>query len=165
MDETEAFEIKLFENEEVAALTSNTSPRPGMVWIPGGAYRMGSNYFYPEERPVCRVSVDGFWMDRTPVTNAEFAAFVEATGYMTFAELTPNAADYPGARPEMLRPGSLVFVQPPHRVDRRTITNWWVYVFGADWRHPKGVESSNKGLEEHPVVHVTYSDAAAYAAW
>src|SRR3954452_18887185 len=110
MDEPSTLEIKLFENDGFSNLIPNPKPEPDMLWIPGGAFRMGSNYFYPEEHPVCRVSVDGFWMDRTPVTNAEFAAFVEATGYMTFAELTPNAADYPGARPEMLRPGSLVFV-------------------------------------------------------
>src|SRR3954465_3343303 len=113
MDKSDVLEIKLFENDAFSNPAPNSKPGPGMVWIPGGAYRMGSNYFYPEERPVCRVSVDGFWMDRTLVTNAEFAMFVEATGYVTFAELTPNAADYPGAQPDMLRSGSLVFVQPP----------------------------------------------------
>lgn len=165
MDESGALEIKLFENGVFSNSVPSSKPGPDMVWIPGGIFRMGSNYFYPEERPVCRVAVDGFWMDRAPVTNAEFAAFVAATGHVTFAELTPNAADYPGARPEMLRPGSLVFVQPPHRVDRRTITNWWVYMFDADWRHPKGPGSSIQGMEDHPVVHIAYSDAAAYAAW
>jgi formylglycine-generating enzyme required for sulfatase activity len=140
-------------------------PAKDMVWIPGASFRMGSNLFYPEERPVCRVSVDGFWMDCTPVTNAQFAVFVEATGYVTFAEKVPNAADYPGARPELLRAGSLVFIPPPYHVDRRKVTNWWVYVFGADWRHPQGLHSTIEGLDDYPVVHVTYGDAAAYAVW
>ena len=136
-----------------------------MVWIPGGEFGMGSDRHYPEERPVHRVSVDGFWIDRTPVTNDEFARFVEATGYVTFAELPPNPADYPGALPEMLYAGSLVFVQPSGPVDRRDISNWWQYLAGADWRHPQGASSSLVGLERHPVVHIAYQDAEAYARW
>ncbi|HEU4647787.1 MAG TPA: formylglycine-generating enzyme family protein [Gemmatimonadales bacterium] len=138
---------------------------PGMVWVPGGSYRMGSAKHYPEERPVHRVSVDGFWIDRHPVTNEQFARFVEATGHLTFAELSPKPDDYPGALPEMLHPGSLVFVQPARRVSLHSIANWWTFMLGADWRHPQGPSSSLEGRERHPVVHVAYSDAEAYAAW
>ena len=134
-----------------------------MVWIPGGTFRMGSDKHYPEERPAHRVTVDGFWMDRCPVTNERFARFVQATSYKTFAEMPPNPDDYPGALPEMLYAGSLVFVQPPGPVDRRDFTNWWQYVRGADWRHPDGPESSIDGREQHPVVHVTFGDAEAFA--
>ncbi|HEY9444222.1 MAG TPA: SUMF1/EgtB/PvdO family nonheme iron enzyme, partial [Gemmatimonadales bacterium] len=136
-----------------------------MAWIPGGELGMGSDRHYPEERPVHRVAVDGFWIDRTPVTNKEFARFVEATGYVTLAELPPNPADYPGALPEMLYAGSLVFVKPGGPVDQQNIANWWQYVRGADWRHPKGGGSSLGGLEQHPVVHIAYQDAEAYARW
>jgi len=144
---------------------TTTAPFADMVWIPGGTFRMGSEKGYPEERPVHRVTVDGFWMDRYPVTHARFARFVEATGFTTFAELPPNPADYPGALPEMLYAGSLVFVQPAGRVDTSEPTNWWRYVRGADWRHPYGLASSNADLEEHPVVHVTFADAEACAKW
>jgi formylglycine-generating enzyme required for sulfatase activity len=126
---------------------------------------MGSDRHYPEERPVHRVAVDGLWVDRHPVTNADFERFVAATGYVTFAELPPDPADYPGALPEMLYPGSLVFVKPPGPVDRSQIGNWWRLMRGADWRHPRGPSSSLAGLEQHPVVHVCYSDAQAYAQW
>lgn len=134
-------------------------------WIPGGVFRMGSDHHYPEESPSHRVHVDGFWMDRTPVTNARFRAFVEATGHVTVAERPPRAEDYPGAPPEMLRPGSLVFVKPPGPVDLRVIRNWWQFVFGADWRHPLGPESDLSGLDDHPVVHIAHEDALAYALW
>ena len=136
-----------------------------MVWIPGGTFRMGSDKDYPEERPVHRVTVDGFWMDCYPVTNARFARFVEATGYQTCAETVPDADDYPGALPEMLFAGSLVFVQPAGPVDLSNLRNWWHYVRGADWRHPDGPESSVSALQEHPVVHVTFADAEAFARW
>jgi formylglycine-generating enzyme required for sulfatase activity len=136
-----------------------------MVRVPGGTFRMGSDRHYPEERPVHTVAVDGFWIDRTPVTNEQFARFVEATGHVTFAELVPKAEDYPGARPEQLFAGSLVFVKPSGPVDLRNIRNWWHWMRGADWRHPLGPDSSIDGLEQHPVVHVTFSDADAYAQW
>jgi sulfatase modifying factor 1 len=139
--------------------------RDDMIWIPGGTFRMGSDKHYPEERPVHRVTVDGFWMDRDPVTNGRFAEFVRATGYRTFAETVPNASDYPGALPEMLFAGSLVFVQPDAPVDLSNVTNWWRYVGGADWRHPGGPGTSLDGLEQHPVVHVTFADAEAFARW
>ena len=148
-----------------APAVSNDTPLEPMLWIPGGEFRMGSNDHYPEEAPVHRVHVDGFWMDRTPVTNAQFRAFIEDTGHVTFAEIAPKARDYPGARPEMLQPGSLVFRKPAGPVDLRDCTQWWQFVFGADWRHPLGPDSSLEGLDEHPVTHVAYRDAAAYARW
>ncbi len=126
---------------------------------------MGSEKHYPEERPIRRVSVDGFWMDRTPVTNAAFEKFISDTSHVTFAEIPPDPADYPGAIKEMLVAGGLVFIKPPHPVDLRNIRNWWHFVFGADWRHPRGPDSALTGLEQHPVVQVTYSDADAYAKW
>jgi formylglycine-generating enzyme len=136
-----------------------------MIWICGGTFRMGSDKHYPEERPVHRVTVDGFWIDPYPVTNARFARFVDATGHQTFAEKVPRAEDYPGALPEMLFAGSLVFVQPAGPVNLGDVRNWWKYVAGADWRHPSGPGSSIAGLEEHPVVHVTFADAEAFARW
>ena len=141
------------------------SPDGDMVWIPGGKCVVGSDTHYPEERPAHEVVVDGFWMDRHPVTNERFAQFVEATGYVTFAEIAPKAEDYPGALSEMLHPGSLVFVRPAHAVDIRYLANWWAYILGADWRHPSGPDSSIEGLERHPVVHVAYCDVAAFARW
>jgi formylglycine-generating enzyme required for sulfatase activity len=141
------------------------SAESDMAWIPGGEFQMGSDRHYPEERPVHRVAVDAFRMDRRPVTNAEFERFVAATGYVTFAERPPDPADYPGALPGMLYPGSLVFVKPSGPVDRSQIGNWWQFMRDADWRHPRGPSSSLKGLERHPVVHVCYSDAQAYARW
>ena len=126
---------------------------------------MGSDKHYPEEAPVRVVSVGSFWIDRMPVTNHEFRRFVEATGYVTVAERVPDARDYPGALPHMLKPGSLVFTPPNHRVDLRDFSQWWRYEFGANWRRPYGRGRSNKGLDDHPVVHVAYADAEAYAAW
>jgi formylglycine-generating enzyme required for sulfatase activity len=126
---------------------------------------MGSDRHYPEERPAHRVTVDGFWMDREPVTNQRFARFVEATGHVTCAEITPRAEDYPGALPEMLFAGSLVFVKPDGPVDTRNIGNWWRWLRGAQWRHPRGVDSTLDGLEQHPVVHIAFRDADAFARW
>jgi formylglycine-generating enzyme required for sulfatase activity len=141
------------------------APFPGMVWVPAGTYTMGSDRHYPDEAPAHQVSVDGFWMDETAVTNAEFRRFVEATGYLTSAERPPNPDDYPGAKPELLVPASVVFQRPAFRVDLRNHFNWWSYVPGADWRHPRGPDSSIEGLDDHPVVHVAYHDAAAYSRW
>ena len=140
-------------------------PFEDMVWIPGGTFRMGSDRHYPEERPVHRVTVDGFWMDRCPVTNERFARFVDATGHRTFAEVPPNPSEYPGALPDMLYAGSLVFVMPSEPFDRRDVSNWWQYTRGADWRHPYGPGSSIDGLAQHPIVHVTFGDAEAFARW
>ncbi|MBV8081582.1 MAG: formylglycine-generating enzyme family protein [Candidatus Eremiobacteraeota bacterium] len=140
-------------------------PHPDMVWIPGGTFRMGSDKFYPEERPVREVTIDGLWMDRHQVTNEEYARFVEETGYVTVAERKPNAADFPGAPPENLVPGSLVFHMTRGPVDLRNWANWWGWVPGARWRHPYGPATSLQGLEQHPVVHVAYEDVEAYARW
>jgi formylglycine-generating enzyme len=142
-----------------------TPPHPDMLWIPGGTFRMGSDKHYPEERPVHRVAVDAFWMDRTPVTNARFARFVEATGHVTFAEIPPDPKDYPGALPEMLYAGSLVFTKPDGPVDRTDFRNWWRFLKGANWREPYGPGSSIDGKEHHPVVHVAFADAEAFARW
>jgi formylglycine-generating enzyme required for sulfatase activity len=139
--------------------------KPGMVWIPGGTFLMGSDHYYPEEGPVHHVQVGGFWMDRHPVTNAQFEKFVAATGHITIAEVAPDPRDYPGALPQMLEPHSLVFVKPDGPVDLQDIGNWWIYMGGADWRHPDGPDSSIRGLEDHPVVHVAYRDAQAYSIW
>jgi sulfatase modifying factor 1 len=145
--------------------TASGSNIDGMILVPGGVFNMGSNAHYEEEKPVHRVRVDGFFMDRTPVTNAEFRRFVEETGHVTFAEIAPRAEDYPGALPHMLRAGSLVFRAPQGPVDLRDWANWWSFTFGADWRHPYGPRSSIEGLDDHPVVHIAYADAEAYAAW
>jgi formylglycine-generating enzyme required for sulfatase activity len=138
---------------------------PGMVWIPGGTFQMGSEKFYPEERPLHKVTVDGFWMDRCTVTNEQWEYFVDQTRYVTLAERAPNPEDYPGATPELLVPASVVFNQPNRPVDLASCFNWWTYVPGADWRHPMGPSSSLKGREKHPVVHIAYEDAQAYARW
>jgi sulfatase modifying factor 1 len=135
-----------------------------MRFIEPGWFLMGSERHYPEEAPVHRVEVDGFWIDAHPVTNAEFATFVQSTGYVTLAERPPDAADYPDALPELLVPGSAVFMPPPGPVDLRVVT-WWEYVPGASWRHPQGPDSNLDGRDRHPVVQVAYEDAQAYAAW
>ena len=142
-----------------------TAGPEGMVFIPGGTFRMGSDRHYPEEAPVHRVTVDGFWMDRTPVTNRQFRDFVRATGHVTFAELVPNPKDYPGTPPHMLFAGSLVFKIPTHPVDLRLWGEWWSLLKGANWRRPYGPKSNIHGLDAHPVVHVTFADALAYARW
>jgi formylglycine-generating enzyme len=144
---------------------SRRAPAKKMVWIPEGEFLMGSDQFYPEERPVRRVSVDGFWMDEHPVTVAEFRRFVKATGYVTWAEIAPDAADYPDADPDLLVPGSLVFQRTQGPVDLRDFRNWWTWMPGAQWRHPEGPGSTLHGRELHPVTHVAYQDAVAYAEW
>ena len=136
-----------------------------MVWIPGGEFMMGSNDFYPEERPVHEVAVDPFWMDEHPVTVAEFRRFVKATGYVTWAELPPDPAEYPDADPDLLVPGSLVFHTTPGPVDLTDYHNWWSWVPGAQWRYPEGPGSTLHGRERHPVTHVAYQDVEAYADW
>lgn len=136
----------------------------GMVWIPGGEFQMGDPEF-PDAKPVHKVVLDGFWMDRTEVTNAEFARFVEATGYVTVAEQKPDAKDFPGVPPEKLVAGSVVFRPPAGPVPLDQPYAWWDYVAGACWRHPEGPGSSIEGKENHPVVHVCWTDAVAYAQW
>ena len=163
-----------------AATVANAQPAPGstpdgMVWIPGGEFSMGAQDLpgrddvgmqaTTDSRPVHRVYVDGFWMDRTDVTNDEFARFVRATKYATVAERTPKAEDYPGAPPENLVAGSVVFSPPDHPVPLDSHFRWWSYVRGANWRHPLGPGSTLKGKGNYPVVHVAYEDAVAYAQW
>jgi formylglycine-generating enzyme required for sulfatase activity len=126
---------------------------------------MGSDSHYPEEGPTHSVTVKEFWIDKYTVSNEQFSRFVEATGYITLAERPPKAEDYPGAKPELLRPASVVFKKPAHRVDLNDHYNWWTYVPGADWRHPEGPESSIEDRGLQPVVHVAYEDAEAYAKW
>jgi len=133
--------------------------------IEGGEFTMGSLAFYPEEAPLARVRVDSFWIDETPVTNREFAEFVAATGHVTQAEIPPDPKDYPGMLPGMDRAGSLVFRKSAVPIGTGDPSRWWGFSFGADWRHPTGPDSGLDGLEDHPVVHVAWGDAAAYAKW
>jgi formylglycine-generating enzyme required for sulfatase activity len=142
-----------------------TAVFPGMVWIPGGTFVMGSDHHYPEEGPAHTVAVDGFWMDQHTVTNAEFRRFIDETGYVTIAERPLRPEDYPGIDPARLVPGSAVFHKPSGPVDRRNCMNWWTYVPGASWAHPEGLDSDVDGRLDHPVVHVAYADVEAYAAW
>jgi sulfatase modifying factor 1 len=141
------------------------APAQDMVWIRGGEFLMGSEDFYPEERPVHPAGVDGFWMDQHPVTVAEFRRFVKATGHITWAERAPDPGEYPDADPDLLVPGSLVFHPTAGPVDLNDYRNWWSWTPGAQWRFPEGPGSTVGGRERHPVTHVAYADAAAYAAW
>lgn len=133
--------------------------------VPGGSFTIGSERFYSEEAPTAWVTVPPFAIDVAPVTNANFAAFVAETSYVTLAELAPDPADYPGMPPELAQPGSLVFDPTASSPEREDPHSWWRFVVGADWRHPYGPYSSIKGLDDHPVVHVAHGDAAAFAQW
>lgn len=147
-------------------VSTSSMPAPkNMSWVPGGTFWMGSEDFYPEERPVHQVTVDGFWIDTHQVTVAEFRRFVKATGHLTTAETVPDPADYPDADPALLVPGSLVFTPPDHPVSLDDYRQWWSWAPGADWRHPEGPGSNVGGREHHPVTHVSYFDASAYATW
>jgi sulfatase modifying factor 1 len=136
-----------------------------MVELRAGAFRMGSAGFYPEERPVREVQVGDFAIDRVPVTVAQFARFVEQTGYVTVAERAPDAADYPDADPSLLVAGSAVFHPTPHPVPLDDPSQWWAYVPGANWRHPWGPASDNSERQHHPVTHIAYEDAETFARW
>jgi formylglycine-generating enzyme len=136
-----------------------------MVAIPAGQFRMGSDDFYPEEGPTREIEIDGFAIDRGPVSVAQFAQFVADTGYTTLAERQPDAADYPDADPSLLVAGSAVFHPTPHPVPLDDATRWWSYVPGASWRHPWGPRSDNAERQDHPVTHVAYEDAEAFADW
>jgi sulfatase modifying factor 1 len=140
-------------------------PASEMRWIPGGTFAMGSEDFYPEERPVHRVTVDGFWMDEHPATAAEFRRFVRETKYVTFPERALDPSAYPDADPELLVPGSLVFRRTAGPVNLADHRNWWEYVPGAHWKRPGGKGTTINGRDHHPVVQIAYEDAEAYAAW
>lgn len=147
----------------------------GMVWIPGGEFSMGSNVedeslcslsgVTKDAAPIHRVYVDGYYMDETEVTNEEFEKFVKATGYVTVAEQKPTKEEFPTASEEDLITGSVIFTPTPSAVNLNNFLQWWSYVGGTDWKHPLGPQSSIKGKENYPVVHITYEDAAAYAKW
>ena len=165
-----------------AATTPNTGAPPGpapegMAWIPGGEFSMGAvdplgkdanivgMQATKDSRPIHRVAVKGFWIDKTEVTNAQFAAFVKATGYVSVAERKPTAEEFPGAPPENLVAGSVVFAPPDHPVPLNDHFQWWSWVTGADWKHPAGPKTELKGRDDYPVVHVGYEDAEAFAKW
>lgn len=154
---------------------ATASAPAGMAWIPGGEFSMGAQQSdslndvgmkaTEDSRPIHRVYVDGFWIDKTDVTNAEFSRFVKSTNYVTVAERKPRAEDFPGAPPENLVAGAVVFSPPDHAVSLNDHYQWWSYVRGANWRHPEGPQSSLKGRENFPVVDVAFEDATAYAKW
>jgi len=138
----------------------------GMMWIPAGTYWMGcEDSSFRDVRPVHRVHVNGYWIDKTAVTNEEFAQFVRTTGYKTVAEHKPDAKDFPGAPPENLVPGAMVFSPPSHPVSKHSHYQWWRYVPGANWQHPEGPASNLEGRSKHPVVQIAWEDANAYAKW
>ena len=136
-----------------------------MIWLAGGEFDMGSDDFYPDEGPVRKVSVDGFWIEPQPVTNARFARFISETGYQTEAEIAPDPSMYPGAPVENLIPGALVFTMTQGPVPLNDFHQWWAWTPGTNWRHPMGPDSSIDKLSEHPVVQVSHSDAAAFCDW
>jgi len=172
---TEAAEAVAFAPTTPNAIAASVPPPEGMVWIPGGEFSMGAMdppaidqvgmHAAADARPIHRVYVNGFWMDKTDVTNEEFARFVKATGHVTIAERKPTAEDFPSAPPENLVAGSVVFSPPDHPVPLNNHFQWWSYIKGANWRHPEGPNSSLKGREKYPVVQVAYPDAVAYAKW
>jgi sulfatase modifying factor 1 len=147
------------------ATAETPAPAADMVWIAPGEFAMGSEDFYPEERPVRRVAVGGFWMDAHPVTAAEYRRFVRETGYVTVAERPLDADDYPDADPELLQPGSLAFRKTTGPVNLSDVRNWWEYVPGAYWKKPGGPGSTINGRDRHPVVQVAHEDAEAFAGW
>lgn len=162
LDKREAMAV----DDPAFAATSQATPAYlDMVGIPAGVFRMGSNRHYPEEAPEHHVHVGEFLIDKFPVTNAQFRAFVSATGHITFAEIPPNPDDYPGALPHMLYAGSLVFWPHDQPRDLEDWRQWWTFLKGANWRQPYGSGSTNAGLDDHPAVHIACSDAIAYARW
>ena len=148
-----------------AWLAGSVTTSDDLCWVPAQTFTMGSDAHYPEEAPAHPVTVDGFWVAPHQVTNAEYAAFVDATGYVTVAERPLDPADFPGAPVENLQPGSMVFTRTPGPVDLRHINLWWTWTPGASWRRPTGPASDLDGLDRHPVVHVAAEDAEAYASW
>jgi sulfatase modifying factor 1 len=151
--------------ESASKTRPNVDLGAGWAWIPAQTAIVGADNDYPEEGPAREVTVDGFSMATHQVTNAQFAEFVSATGYLSVAERPLNAADYPGALPENLQPGSMVFHRTPGPVDLKHISQWWTWTPGACWNHPRGPRSSLRGRDNHPVVHIAFDDATAYAQW
>jgi len=157
--------------ESAALVTANGTTAPGqapegMVWIPGGTFWMGCDDCEMQDtQPVHLVSVDGFWMDKTPVTNAQFAQFAKTTEYLTIAERKPDPREYPGVDPSKLVAGSAVFTAPAKDVPLDDITQWWEYMPGASWKHPEGPGTSIATRDDHPVVHIAWEDAVEYAKW
>lgn len=150
---------------EAASPTADRSWTNGMVWVPAGKFLMGSLEGQPDEQPPHEVSVDGFWMDATEVTNEQFEKFARETRYVTTAERKPDPKDFPGAPTELLVPGSVCFKPPPEIQSLENHFVWWKWMPGANWRHPEGPGSSIAGREKHPVVHVSWDDAIAYCQW
>ena len=136
-----------------------------MAWIPGGSFNMGSNHGKPDELPVHKVTVDGFWINKTEVTNYQFAQFVNATKYLTIAEQKPNPLDFPGVPEDKLVPGAVVFEPPPGNPPLNNHRLWWTWKIGASWKHPKGPNDSIEGKNDHPVVNVCWFDALEYSKW
>ena len=152
-------------NRSMPQTSSTPADTNGMVFIHSGTFWMGSEDGRPDEQPVHQVHMDGFWMDKTEVSNEQFGRFAQATGYVTIAERNPDPKDFPGADPKLLVPGSLVFSPPAEAVPLTDASAWWRYVPGANWRHPEGPGSSIVGREKYPVVQVAWDDAVAYAHW
>ncbi|MHA4844928.1 formylglycine-generating enzyme family protein [Flavitalea antarctica] len=147
-----------------ANLLTHTDLRD-MVLITGGSFNMGSESFYPEEKPIHKVTVSSFYIDKYTVTNRQYQKFVDETGYITVAERPLNADDFPGIKPELLAPGALIFKKANGPVNLKSYYNWWAWMPGTNWKHPKGPESNISGMEDHPVVHVAYEDVESFAKW
>ena len=147
-----------------ANLVTHTDLRD-MVLITGGSFNMGSESFYPEEKPIHKVTVSSFYIDKYTVTNRQYQKFVDETGYITVAERPLKADDFPGIKPELLAPGALIFKKANGPVNLKSYYNWWAWMPGTNWKHPKGPESNISGMEDHPVVHVAYEDVESFAKW
>jgi sulfatase modifying factor 1 len=164
-----AYSTPLIEGAWTPKINDSKPPEPtlpGMIWIPGGQFWMGADDEHmPDTKPLHRVYIDGYWMDRTAVTNEQFGRFVNASGFVTVAERKPRAEDFPGAPPENLVAGSVVFTPPNHPVELNNQLQWWSYVHGTNWRHPEGPNSDIKNRMNHPVVQIAYEDAVAYCKW
>ena len=153
------------EINQASGVSMDAASPENMAWIPSGVFFMGSDDGQADEKPVHRVTLDGFWIDKTEVTNEQFERFAKATGYVTTAEKKPDPKDFPGVPEDKLAAGSICFRPPAHEVPLDDWSAWWAYVPGANWRHPDGPESDIKDREKYPAVHVSWDDASAYAKW